>query len=81
VTQLIQVQLVKPETSIDDAAVTYIAAMLGLFLRPAILMLGLSNLHDLFPPVPAAGYWQCFWISAALAWLVNMGPRKTWYAR
>lgn len=74
------IQMVKPERDKDDADVFLLALLIDVFARPAIFMLGLSYAHDLFPVVPAAGYWQCFWIGAAIQWLVAMGKsRRTWY--
>lgn len=74
------IQMVKPERDKDDAEVFLLAFLIEVFARPAIFMFGLSYAHGLFPMVPAAGYWQCFWIGAAIAWFMAMvKPRKTWY--
>lgn len=80
VPRTLRLQMVKPEKAADDAWVKVFAAGLEVTGRPAVLMLGLEYTHQLFPVVPAAGYWQCFWIGAAIAWMARtVDPRKGWH--
>jgi Ca2+/H+ antiporter len=77
----VRVQMVKPDKS-DDVFINFLASAIGLFLRPAVVMLGLDSARDVFPGIPAVGYWQLFWIVMAFVWVAASfrDHRTNWFS-
>lgn len=48
---------------------------LGLFLTPYLVLLGWNCARELWPTLPAATYWQAFWISNAIAIMIKSSAR------
>jgi hypothetical protein len=72
---LIRVQSVKPE--LPSGHIYALAAIYVLFVNPVLAMLALHSAHELWAGVPAAGYWQCFFLVRGLA-ILKGRPHRGW---
>jgi hypothetical protein len=78
---LLRVQPVPPERDKDDVKIRLGVALVVLFVRPYILMIGLDVANIYWPQVPALGYWAVMVLGIALNELgsVFRDPRRRWW--
>lgn len=73
---LVQVKSVKPD--MPEAHLLILAWGYHLAFAPALLMLGMSAAHGLWPEVPAAGYTTCFLLLLGLRVLKSRTNTPGW---